>query len=117
MERFEAVLAVSEKDRELFEEVAGRDKEIFVIPIAVDTDQLLPVEREKETSHIIHVGTMFWQPNIDGVLWFIREVYPLIRKQRPDIVFDIIGARPSQRDYFLFESQRWYQCLRVCAGG
>jgi glycosyltransferase involved in cell wall biosynthesis len=39
---------------------------------------------------------MFWPPNIDGIRWFIDEVYPLIREKRPEIVFDVIGARPPQ---------------------
>jgi glycosyltransferase involved in cell wall biosynthesis len=39
---------------------------------------------------------MYWPPNIDGVLWFIREVFPRIRARRPDVVFDVIGARPPR---------------------
>ena len=95
-ERFEAILTVSETDKELLVEVAGRDEKITVIPIAIDTDHELPVDRTKDAAHIIHVGTMFWQPNIDGVLWFIKEVLPLIKAKRPDVVFDIVGARPPK---------------------
>ena len=96
VERFEAVLTVSGTDKQLLEEVTGQGEKIAVIPIAIDTDHELPVVREKDASHIIHVGTMFWQPNIDGVLWFIKEVFPLIKAECPDIVFDIIGARPPK---------------------
>jgi glycosyltransferase involved in cell wall biosynthesis len=39
---------------------------------------------------------MYWPPNIDGVRWFINEVFPIIREARSDVVFDIIGARPPQ---------------------
>jgi glycosyltransferase involved in cell wall biosynthesis len=37
---------------------------------------------------------MYWPPNIDGIQWFIREVFPLIRAQRPNTIFDIVGAQP-----------------------
>jgi len=30
------------------------------------------------------------------VLWFLREVYPIIRRARPDVQFDIVGARPPK---------------------
>jgi glycosyltransferase involved in cell wall biosynthesis len=39
---------------------------------------------------------MYWPPNIDGVFWFIREVWPLIRAQRSNLIFDVVGARPPQ---------------------
>ena len=109
--RFDAVITVSENDRLLLEEVSGKSQKISVIPIAIDTDQVLPVKREKNAMHIIHVGTMFWQPNIDGVLWFIKEVFPLIKAQRPDIIFDIIGARPPKEIVSLSDPGRG---INVC---
>jgi len=93
---FDAVLAVSEDDKAALEEAIGTPSAISVIPIAVDTDEVAVVEREPRPSHILHIGTMFWPPNIEGVLWFARQVFPLIRQQRPDVQFDIVGARPPQ---------------------
>jgi glycosyltransferase involved in cell wall biosynthesis len=52
------------------------------------------VERETEPRHILHIGTMYWPPNIDAVNWFVRHVYPLIRQERPDVQFDVVGSRP-----------------------
>lgn len=93
---FNAVLAVSEEDKAALEEAAGQPGEFTVIPIAIDTDWLQPVERHPDASHIISIGTMYWPPNIDGIEWFIREIFPLIRARRPEAVFDVIGARPPQ---------------------
>jgi polysaccharide biosynthesis protein PslH len=38
---------------------------------------------------------MDWMPNIDGAVWFVREVLPLIHRQRPDCTLAIAGRRPS----------------------
>lgn len=92
--KFDAVLAVSDEDRVALKEAAGEAQSITVIPIAVDTAELLPVSRDAHARHILHIGTMFWPPNIDGVRWFIQEVLPLIRTRQPDVVFDVVGARP-----------------------
>ena len=92
--QFDAVLAVSHEDKASLQAAAGREVDIVVIPIAVDTDEVALVEREPEASHVLHIGTMYWPPNIDGVNWFIREVYPLIRQERPDVQFDVVGSRP-----------------------
>ncbi len=91
---FSAVVAVSEEDREALEEVAGTLPGLAVVPISVDTDDVVPVKREPAANHLLHIGTMFWAPNVDGILWFGREIYPLIKQQRPQVSFDVVGARP-----------------------
>jgi glycosyltransferase involved in cell wall biosynthesis len=91
---FDAVMAVSHEDEAALQQAAGQAVDITVIPIAVDTDQVRVVEREAQPTHILHIGTMYWPPNIDGVQWFINQIYPLIRQQRPDVQFDIVGSRP-----------------------
>ena len=93
---FDAVLAVSHEDELALQEAAGQPVDITVIPIAIDTDEVAVVARDVEPRHILHIGTMYWPPNIDGVLWFAHEVYPLIRQQCPDVCFDIVGARPPR---------------------
>ncbi|MBN2500373.1 MAG: glycosyltransferase [Anaerolineales bacterium] len=94
---FDAVLAVSDEDKLALEEAMGVDEsDICVIPIAVDTDEEAYVERNPEADHILHIGTMFWPPNIDGVTWFLDEIYPLIRVERLDAVFDLVGSRPPE---------------------
>jgi len=94
---FDAVLAVTEEDKVALLEAASVEREITVIPIAVDTEEIRLVTRRPEANHILHIGTMYWPPNIDGIWWFLREAYPLIRRQRPDVVFDVVGSRPPRR--------------------
>jgi glycosyltransferase involved in cell wall biosynthesis len=38
---------------------------------------------------------MDWLPNVDGVLYFVREILPLIRRVRPDTTLAIVGRTPS----------------------
>jgi glycosyltransferase involved in cell wall biosynthesis len=91
---FDAVLAVSDEDKAVLQEAAGQPVDITVIPIAIDTDEVAVVDRQAEPGHILHIGTMYWPPNIDAVQWFIREIYPLVRHERPDVQFDVVGTRP-----------------------
>jgi glycosyltransferase involved in cell wall biosynthesis len=92
--QFDAVLAVSQEDKTALVEAAGQELDIHVIPIAIDTDEVTVIERKPDPSHILHIGTMYWPPNIDAVNWFVRQVYPIIRQQRPDVQFDVVGSRP-----------------------
>jgi glycosyltransferase involved in cell wall biosynthesis len=108
---FDAVLAVSYEDKTALQEAAAAARatpsialqtegrpapsaEIRVIPIAIDTDEVTVVERVEDPRHILHIGTMYWPPNIDAVKWFVDQIYPLIRQSRADVQFDVVGARP-----------------------
>lgn len=46
----------------------------------------------KYNNYIVFFGAMFYQPNIDAVIWFERYVMDYLN---PDIKLIIIGARPS----------------------
>ncbi|HEX9371404.1 MAG TPA: glycosyltransferase, partial [Roseiflexaceae bacterium] len=88
-----AVMAVSAEDRVALRAAGARDP-ISVIPIAVDIAGVEPARRKPDAQGILSMATMYWPPNIDGVLWFAREVLPLIRRAAPDAPFFVVGARP-----------------------
>jgi glycosyltransferase involved in cell wall biosynthesis len=46
------------------------------------------------TPVILHLGTMFWPPNVAGVLWFVREALPLVWREIPEARFVIVGKNP-----------------------
>ncbi len=94
--RFDAITVVSEEDRLALSEAMKMDCPATIIPITVDMDDFPTIRRQPNANHILSIGTMFWQPNVEGILWFLREVYPIIREQKPNVEFDIIGARPPK---------------------
>lgn len=90
-----AVLAVSETDRDALRAVAG-DVPIDVVPIAVDVRGQPLIQRAPDANAALSVATMFWPPNVDGVCWFGREVFPQVNRQQPDAPFYVVGARPAK---------------------
>jgi polysaccharide biosynthesis protein PslH len=90
-----AVLAVSEADRIALQAVAGTIP-IDSVPIAIDVAAQPPLVRSANANAALSVATMFWPPNVDGVCWFGREVYPHIQRQQPDAPFYIVGAKPAR---------------------
>ncbi len=46
--------------------------------------------RDLESS-ILFIGTLTWGPNLDGIKWFLNNVWPSLHKQDKDIRFYIIG--------------------------
>ena len=102
--RFDAVLAVTDEDRRALLEAAGAPIDMSIIPIAIDTDALRSIERSPDARTVLHIGTMYWPPNIQGVLWFAREVWPQVKTAVPDARFAIVGARPPREVQALAEA-------------
>ena len=65
-----------------------------VIPICVDPEDKPVVKRCANPRAVTHLGTMFWPPNVEGVIWFAREVWPRVVDRVPDAHFVIIGKHP-----------------------
>jgi sugar transferase (PEP-CTERM/EpsH1 system associated) len=61
----------------------------------VDLDYFQPMHIGKDKNMLVFTGIMDYFPNVQGVIWFCREVLPLVRAQVPDVMFTICGARPT----------------------
>lgn len=55
-----------------------------------------PANNFQERKDIFFVGGFGHLPNVDGILWFIKEVWPLIKSKIPGIKFIIAGSNPPQ---------------------
>jgi sugar transferase (PEP-CTERM/EpsH1 system associated) len=93
--QFDHVLTVTEEDGQRLQEWAGQPLDLTVMPIAGNPDDRPPVRRTPGARDILSVGAMFYPPNVDGTLWFTREVYPLIREELPDARLWLVGGRPA----------------------
>src|SRR5262249_20204722 len=93
---FDHVITVSEEDRRTLENEFGVTH-TSAIPTGVDTDYFRPAETPPEPGRLVFAGSMDWDPNEDGVLWFLREVLPRIFKAVGHARLSIVGRAPSSR--------------------
>src|SRR5260370_21606832 len=68
---------------------------IAEIPPGVDTKFFASPAAPPAACDLVFIGSMDWLPNIDGMLHFVRETLPLIRRRRPDCTLAIVGRAPS----------------------
>jgi sugar transferase (PEP-CTERM/EpsH1 system associated) len=95
----DAGILVSETERRLQAGFASRGAaKLHVISNGVDAQYFQPSETvpvPAANPNIVFTGTMDYLPNIDAVQWFATEMLPDIRKQYPQAVFQIVGAKPA----------------------
>lgn len=96
LNKSEHVLTVSEADRDFFSDFIDRSK-MTVISTGVDTDYFRPDSGKEQPNSLVFTGSMDWMPNEDGVLYFLRSILPLIRREIPDVSFTIVGRKPSEK--------------------
>jgi sugar transferase (PEP-CTERM/EpsH1 system associated) len=82
--------------RELAPDVAART---VAVECGVDLARFSPVDTYKSPfsasgPSLVFTGNMDYWPNADAVIWFAREVMPLLRARVPDLDFWIVGANP-----------------------
>jgi glycosyltransferase involved in cell wall biosynthesis len=93
---FDHVVAVSEEDRETLKREFGI-AHVSAIPTGVDLDYFHPGGGTTLPGNIVFVGSMDWYPNEEGILWFLEQVYPEIRRAVPSASVTLVGRNPSDR--------------------
>jgi glycosyltransferase involved in cell wall biosynthesis len=65
-----------------------------VVPNGVDTEFLSPGADRRVPGTILFFGTLSYYPNHDGLLFFLRDVMPMVRRLHPSARLEIVGASP-----------------------
>jgi len=90
---FELHTTCSELDSARLRSVAPSVRPV-AIPNGVDTEYFRPTPSKSTVPSLIFVGSLNWYPNVDAVLFLLREVWPMAKQRRPDLRFDIVGSAP-----------------------
>ncbi len=94
----DAILSVSEEDAKRTREVAPSGVPVWVVPNGVDVDQFESGGLSKgasQSGHILFVGSMDVEMNIDAVTWFAQEILPQIQERVSGATFNIVGRSPT----------------------
>lgn len=92
LEQCDAVALVSEAEVRLLD---GGSRKVIAVGNGVDTEYFKPMERPPGPPSLVFTGTMDYRPNVEGVCWFVREVWPELKRRVPDLIFTIVGRDPT----------------------
>lgn len=91
--RVRAVTLVSEAEANLYRHFCLRGS-VHAVTSGVALDYFQPAEQGDEAG-CVFVGALDYHPNVEGTTWFCREVWPEVRRRRPDANLAIVGRRPG----------------------
>ncbi len=101
-ERADISVFISREERDLFTKKCEASRLAVWVGNGVDLDYFAPVPVGADTFRlagraIVFVGVMSYKANVDGVLWFVNEVLPLVQDIHRDATLYIVGSNPSKR--------------------
>jgi len=64
------------------------------IPNGVDVEYFQPMGMKSRPLSLVFVGSMNWYPNKRGMIFFVDEIWPRIKREIPGVNITVIGTTP-----------------------
>jgi polysaccharide biosynthesis protein PslH len=104
LKRFDAVVAVSESDRNTMRTRFGTER-IYSVPTGVDTVYFAPDDLvEPDPYELVFTGSMDYLPNEDAIVYFAESILPLVVERLPHVKLTVVGRDPGARLRLLAKS-------------
>lgn len=94
-ESFQHCFLVSEKEAEDFSCLVSPVETLSPILNGVDLESFQPSSELYDPDTIIFTGAMDYFANVEAVLYFVREILPLIQVKVPSVKFLVVGSNPT----------------------
>jgi glycosyltransferase involved in cell wall biosynthesis len=95
LKSFDAIATIAKED-ELYFKGLGFKKAIQTFSFGIDLKKI--IEKKSSTEEypsLFHIGAMDWQPNIDGLNWFLNHVWDKVQAQYPELKLYLAGRNMS----------------------
>lgn len=105
----DAVWVVSQKDAQFIRHVMGV-RNVAVTPNGVDVDHFAPLNSPKLPNSFVFWGRLDFQPNIDAIEWFGKNVFLPYKNKVADTTWTVYGFNASP-DVKAFQKQFGFELL------
>lgn len=83
----------------------GGMRTVDVVPLGIDGERFQPLLGPERPFSAVFWGRLDFEPNIQGLEWFCRCVWPLVRREAPSARFTIVGFHPGPAVQRLAETE------------
>ncbi len=85
---FDAIIAITEADAAYYKARHYKGK---LTAIQAGFEDCIVAHPVKKPHSVCFIGSMQWMPNIEGIDWFLKEVWPLVLNEMPQAELYIAG--------------------------
>ncbi|GAB4405523.1 MAG: glycosyltransferase family 4 protein [Bacteroidia bacterium] len=87
---FDALVPISSRDEGILRGLGAKGA-VHTCPAGMDLDVVGAPGGEMEYPSVFYLGALDWQPNREGMDWFLKEVWPRVHAQFPNVKFYLAG--------------------------
>lgn len=95
LNKVDGIAAMTLEDIALFRQT-GCTQPVHLCPVGLNMADY-PVAADSEQDLVFHLGAMDWRPNLEGVMWFLSDVWPRIRSKVPHARLTLAGKNMPQQ--------------------
>lgn len=88
--RFTGCMTVSNEDAAILRR-RSPSSPLWIVSNGVDTTYFAPSGSQARSEELVLTGTIAYHPNLDGVRYFLRDIWPRISIQHPEVRVSIVG--------------------------
>ncbi|NML64673.1 glycosyltransferase [Hymenobacter sp. RP-2-7] len=94
LHRVDAVAAITPEDIARLQAL-GCPVPLALVPAAVELGAFQPDLAARPRSHTAFmIGSLNWLPNLEGLEWLLREVWPAVHAELPELELHVAGSHP-----------------------
>lgn len=84
------LVPISRQDLQQFESL-GYEGQHCLCPIGIDPGEYLPSPPKSDNFSVYFLGSLDWLPNLEGIQWFVSEVWPIFLQRHPSASLHLAG--------------------------
>lgn len=98
---YDGVVSITANDERQLREMGCR-RPMLTVPFSITPETGMQVDEEPDS--LFHIGSMDWMPNLEGVRWFLKQVWPKVHERMPQLTLYLAG-RKMPKDLMQLETE------------
>lgn len=86
---YDGIVPISSKDERFFKQESN--KPVLTISFGVNTSKIVSNQNIDSEHALFHIGAMNWIPNEEGISWLLKNVWPAVNNELPDLKLYLAG--------------------------
>jgi polysaccharide biosynthesis protein PslH len=92
LKEIDAVASITTQDGNYFKQIDFKGA-LLTLPFGIEIKMQANILQNQIPNSIFHIGAMDWQPNVEALNWFIKEIFPLILTKMPNVKLYLAGRK------------------------
>jgi polysaccharide biosynthesis protein PslH len=88
--RADQIILLSQYDKQALSRIDIPSQKMLVIP-PYGTPKRTIQPKKKQGKQLLFIGNLWWNPNVSAMIWFLKNVFPIIQRENLQVSLMIIG--------------------------